>query len=122
MCDLDYTDGASTVLQYSTPMARKPHKCCECYRFIDEGEKYYRTVAAFDGSVRTYKTCAHCQIPILWLTVQCGWYSFGYVQEDITEHAYYESYAVKRVAVSMRRKWRRRNGTMMPIPAHLENQ
>ena len=116
MCDIDYQDGASTVLQNTSPVARKVHICGECHRPIYRGEKYFREVLLFDAKLVTCKSCAHCQIPIRWITMACGGYINGTVKNEFIEHAYREGYAVKRVAVSMRNQWRRNDGTLMPIP------
>lgn len=40
MCMADYSDDYSIVLHDRDQKARKPHKCSECYRVIEAGEKY----------------------------------------------------------------------------------
>lgn len=55
----DYdTDG--TYLGGGTRRARTPHECVECRRTIDPGETYRFWTWAYDGTVDTFKLCAHC--------------------------------------------------------------
>lgn len=40
--------------------ARVLHKCTECGRAIQSGERYEKVFAKWDGSVDTIKTCQRC--------------------------------------------------------------
>jgi hypothetical protein len=40
--------------------ARKPHKCCECYREIAAGSEYECITGKCDGYIDRYKTCLDC--------------------------------------------------------------
>ncbi len=44
----------------SSPIAKKPHKCCECGRIIEPGEKYIRESGKWTGEFSVYKTCIDC--------------------------------------------------------------
>ena len=55
-----YVDDYCTTLRESQPTARKQHKCGECRRTIEAGEKYNREVSLYDGDISTYKTCLDC--------------------------------------------------------------
>src|SRR5690606_37845746 len=60
--DVDYTE-----LDSGERRARKPHKCDECFRTIDPGERYQYWTIAQDGTVETQRMCAHC-----WNTIILG--------------------------------------------------
>jgi len=56
-CDVeDYC----TMLREEQPVARKQHKCNECKRVIDVGEKYNLEVTVYDGEISKHKTCLDC--------------------------------------------------------------
>ena len=42
------------------PVARKEHKCCECFSTIAKGEKYQVAKGVWDGEFGSYKTCEIC--------------------------------------------------------------
>lgn len=58
-CSIDHDNPASVVFD-SYPVARRPHRCCECGKTIHRGEQYERTKGCWDGSWSTYKTCIGC--------------------------------------------------------------
>lgn len=51
---------APTLYKNALLKARKPHKCCECYKVIPPGEQYERAVGVWDGEFVTYCTCGEC--------------------------------------------------------------
>lgn len=55
----DY-DGMAEMRECITPRARKAHKCCECLRIIQPGERYERWSGRFDGDFFSQKTCHQC--------------------------------------------------------------
>jgi len=55
-CDADTPD----VYTQKTVKARKPHKCHECRRAIETGEKYERTFYTYDRTPYVHKTCEMC--------------------------------------------------------------
>jgi len=110
------------MLRSTDPTARKEHRCAECGRTIGVGEQYRNEVYVFDGEMSTHKTCRHCLlIARPWLLHNCDGFIYGAVYEDIFEHFPDGSedtpMNVGRILVGMRRKWRRRDGSLMPIPA-----
>jgi hypothetical protein len=114
---IDSGDGYATVLDERHLVARKPHKCGECYRVIEKGETYLREVTAFEREMSTHKTCSHCQVVRDWLFDECGGWVWTAIREDIREHAY-DGYPmdVIRLAVGMGWKWRTPSGKLMPVP------
>lgn len=42
------------------PKARKRHRCCECWGWIEIGEVYNYLTGIWDGRASTYKTCLEC--------------------------------------------------------------
>ena len=55
----DNWEGPELVVEHY-PKARKPHKCCECERTIQPGERYEYVRGLWDGEFETYKTCLGC--------------------------------------------------------------
>jgi len=103
--------------------ARSVHTCSECERTIAAGESYaYFTAGpSEDKGWDTYHTCAHCEVACDWLTEVCSGFLHTCVQEDIEEHAKeYRRGDLYRVAVRMKRKWTKKDGRLMPIPAALK--
>jgi len=41
--------------------ARQEHKCCECQRVINVGEKYHLFKGCWEGKWSNFKTCMDCQ-------------------------------------------------------------
>lgn len=118
MCMLDYADGQVTMLSEATPKARKAHKCRECARVIEPGERYHVDRYIWEGRLETHRTCAHCMVARQWLGAECGGWLFGDVEEDIREHAHNGRYpmGVHRLAVGMAWKWRTPSGKLLPVP------
>lgn len=109
MCFIDMADGLVTVLSDTHPKARKPHRCIECGRTIPPGERYERIVVKFDGTIHTYRTCAHCEEARNWLLWECsGWLYHG-VYDDLAEHVYegdaWKYKAAGILAGAMRKGW-----------------
>lgn len=118
MCMFDNSEMAEVLTQKDV-RARKEHRCYECRRTIAKGEQYrYETYLA-DGSISNLKTCRHCLRVREWLLRECGGFLCEAMLEDIEEHAQEEGYGVgvKMMAIGMRRRWKRRNGTMWPLPS-----
>lgn len=116
MCMID--DGEyCTLIRHTWHVAKKHHKCTECYRQIRPGEKYLVETTVYEGRREGHKICAHCNVVRDWLMAECGGWLYGGIEEDIRGHAY-EGYgmAVRRLAVGMGRYWARKNGELLPIP------
>lgn len=58
-CTCDY-DGMPDVFDERMVVARKKHRCCECYTDINPGDVYERIKGLWDGEWSTYKTCERC--------------------------------------------------------------
>lgn len=119
MCMLDDADGSVVTIDrgcYVT--ARKPHKCAECRRTIDAGERYNRESFVFDGCFQYHKTCAHCMVVRGFLVDECGGWLYGAVEEDAREHCHAGIYRMDlyRAVVGMGWNWRRKDGRLMNVP------
>jgi hypothetical protein len=67
--------------------ARKAHRCLECARAINPGERYRRWATLYDGCWDSAATCAHCCEMLRWLTVIChGQYYSGDAIEEVERH------------------------------------
>lgn len=55
-CDFD----APSMFNARIVTARKQHKCGECARLIDTGDRYEYVCGIWSGRFETYKTCARC--------------------------------------------------------------
>lgn len=118
MCMIDDGDGCVTVLRESNVKARKRHKCGECFRQIGVGEVYLLEATVFDALFSTHKTCSHCLVARRWLLKNCSGFIYGDIKEDIREHCGegYGGFWLGRIAVGMSWKWRRKNGSLLPVP------
>ena len=56
VCDYD----APTLYCDRMVTARKQHKCSECFRVIQSGERYEYVFGVWDGRPDRFKTCARC--------------------------------------------------------------
>lgn len=55
----DY-DGCPEFYSMEYPRARKQHRCGECGKTIEIGERYQRFSGKFDGDMFWEKTCENC--------------------------------------------------------------
>ena len=76
--DTDY--GHDSFHRSCKPIARKTHKCCECYREIKKGEQYSYECGAWEGVFSTYKVCADC------LSLRDAFFCDGWVYEGLWEY------------------------------------
>lgn len=118
MCMIDHAEPCD-FYDRTWRKARKEHQCEECYRRILPGERYLRHAMKYAGEVSTFIMCAHCDAAASWLTKHCGGYMSAGVLDDLEEH-WGESYDedrffLGRAIIGMRRKWRRKNGTLLPV-------
>lgn len=70
--------------------ARKPHKCCECGREINVGERHEVFVARSEGQFFSKRTCAECQDVRESLYCNGGWI-FGALWSDVEEQIFAET-------------------------------
>jgi len=66
-------------LKEEQPTARKQHKCGECRRVIEIGEKYNIEVTASDGGIKQYKTCLDC------ISIRREFFKGGFYYEGIID-------------------------------------
>jgi hypothetical protein len=104
----------------SHPRARKEHRCDECSRVIQSGERYRYATGKCDGSFCVMRQCLHCVEVGRWLMVACSGYLFNAVQEDLAEHVigeedYLRSAPLTRLLRWMRADWKRRDGSLRPL-------
>lgn len=60
MCMIDDDWSRAEFYRQSTHTARQPHRCGECYRVIQPGERYRVATGRQNGEFWTAKQCAHC--------------------------------------------------------------
>lgn len=120
MCLVDESDGpVITIGADERPRAKRQHRCSECRRTIDPGERYLRERYVADGVFRVHKTCAHCEVARAWLQDECGGWLYGGVEEDIRQHCEDGSgysMSLYRIAVGMDWRWHTPRGRLLPIP------
>ncbi len=105
-----------TVLHESTPRARKRHRCSLCNRDIDAGETYNRQRSIYDGEPYVFKACEHCMALVRVIDESHAyWYDEGYTLDDIVDLTP-ANLCEARFLVQWRRKWRRRDGALYPVP------
>src|SRR5215472_16445516 len=119
--DMCRVEGGDLPQAYSTKdhTARKRHRCGECHRTIEPGERYRYTWLLYEGTPCQYKTCIHCQVGCEWLRINCGGWVFEEVGDELVEHAReYPLLAMPllRVVIGIRRGWRYRDGKSMALP------
>ena len=83
--DVDGGDMGEFVSQ-SMPVACKAHKCCECGRVINPGEKYERVSGKWLGDFEVYKTCLDCLS--IRDTLFCNFY-YGCIFDELQEQISY---------------------------------
>ena len=117
MCNV-HDDDAPKFYNEIKRIARKQHRCCECKRLIQPGEKY-QLAKGFWDEFQEYKTCQHCEVAQQWLAVECGGFNFHGVADEILEHAQeYFHFRLYRYAVGMRRGWQsfKDETKLLPVP------
>ena len=81
-------DGGAKVWNTEHRVARKDHRCGECFRTIMAGEPYeYHHYVSEDGWCGEHKVCSHCAVLGNWIQIECGGTICGELIEDIEEHA-----------------------------------
>lgn len=104
------------VLASENPVARKDHRCDLCDRIIGPGERYNRQRNIGEDGPYVFKVCAHC-CALVRLTTATDWADddAGYAADDICE---WEPGTIweARLRAQYRRKWRRLDGRLYPVP------
>lgn len=120
MCAVDYGE-PTDVARIELRKARKQHKCDDCGRIIEPRETYTHWVFLSEGYWSKGACCAHCRAASKWLVEQCGGFLYVGILDDLEEHWNEEpllcSMRLGRLIVGCRRRWKRRDGSLMPIPA-----
>lgn len=76
ICLMDDDPGPS-LHREALPTARKPHRCGECRRKIQRGERYERVSGVWEGGWSTFKTCLDCR------SVRDELFDCGFVYEQL---------------------------------------
>jgi len=71
-----------TLIDASTPKARKEHTCSECYRTITRGEEYRREFLKWDNTVHVQKYCEDC------LSLRGVFFNQGWVYDTLWSDMY----------------------------------
>lgn len=120
MCRVDDCDGYAQVFGDSTLTAKKEHKCDECRRVIQPGEKYRRERGVHESEPFTHKTCQHCLVARDWMNATCGGFVYGEIEEELLEHwnedTDYRTRELAKLIYGMGRNWQARKGGLMPLP------
>ncbi len=87
--------------------AVRQHKCSECRRLIQCGERYEFISGKWEGVIHTYKSCSHCLAvrDFLECEAHCYCIEFTSVMSDAFEYMHHESpvgFAVGRLLVAVR--------------------
>lgn len=120
MC-MDFDEHA-TVLHSRQQTARKPHRCGECGRIIQPGERYTDERLVWDSTARTLKTCPHCIVARDYLGRECSGWVYTAVEEDISSH-YSGDLAndantreLRLLVKGLAANWTRADGRLWPVP------
>jgi len=81
MCDCDYYPPEFFNVVYR--VAKKSHRCVECLRKIQPGERYEVASGKWDGNFDSHKTCADCVEFIEKSKIGC--YCYGLLMDGIDE-------------------------------------
>ena len=91
------------------PTAQKAHRCDDCGRTIDPGEKYQRGVG-LDGTAWTWKRCDHCAR----LVESLDEFEDETCLADYTEEPV--DLAQAREFAGFQHRWRTQSGKLWPSP------
>lgn len=97
--------------------ARKAHRCGECWRVIQVGERYVGAAGKSEGDFWSAKQCAHCHAATQWLAIVCRGWLYGGVWEDLEDHRWEPrpiwSLDLGRLIVWYRRGFRNPDGSLV---------
>jgi hypothetical protein len=120
VCMIDDADGGWVSFDKVHRVARKAHRCDECGRTIEPGETYWPWTGLGEGRFDHGKMCVHCEAAAQWLVEVCNGYLFHGIAQDLREHWdedwSYRNLWLGRAVVGMGRRWRRLDGSLMPVP------
>lgn len=120
MCMVDDAE-YSAIHRSDWRRARKEHRCVDCGRTIQRGERYLSAGGLYEGAWWADKQCEHCNGAAQLLVRECGGFLFAGVQEDLAEHVSEPlpwRMQAARYVVGMRRQWKRFRGGdgLMRVP------
>lgn len=100
------------------PRARKEHQCDDCGRTIRPGEKYRRGAGMDGATAWTWKECTHCEVLVEWFYRIDEVRDEGHTPETFAD---WEPTTINelRLKVGWRRKWTRRDGSLMDVPVRV---
>ena len=102
------------TLSQSKPKARKAHLCEWCNRIIGPGEVYQQASLLADDGFFAWANCLHCSALVSLCDIDG--YGEGVTTDDILEWEPRDLEAL-RWKVLWRKKWRRADGTLYPVPS-----
>lgn len=106
MCMTDDAERVTPINDGEYRVARKQHKCKECSRRIEPGERYHYETFRSDGDFTQHKTCAHCMVLRNWLSAECAGWVYTCVVEDFFEHSGYgRGWRFHRLARNAQESW-----------------
>lgn len=88
---MSYEGEPAACYTRTLPCARKPHRCCECFGWIEKGEFYERFSGVWDGNPATFKTCGDCNLIRRKIGVQNEPIAFTSISEFLQESEDYSS-------------------------------
>lgn len=96
---------------WTSPTARKRHRCHMCWRIILPGETYWRMAGLDSGQAWTYKACPHC-----YRVTET--FSRHRDEEEWEDTIILEWLADEHPALwaSLRAGWRYPDGELLPLP------
>lgn len=96
------------------PRANKEHVCGECLRNIGVGETYGRMAGVVDDHIWSALVCTHCEAVAEYMFRIDDEVCYGEIADSLEQYA--ESYREFRYLLGIRKKWTRKDGTLMRIP------
>jgi len=120
MCMIDDAEDFAVIWEETERKARKTHKCTECRREINKGERYLTIASLCDSKWWNYRHCQHCQASTAWLNKECGGYLPEFVFQEIEDHwrenPNHRSIGLARILIGMRRRWKGFKSPLMKVP------
>ncbi len=135
---VEYDD--STLLEHGHRRARKEHRCTECRRTIEPGERYefWTSVGGDADGIDTQKMCAHCGYtldlgvsftgcPRIWwwgsihdLNGEDGGFVGDILYDEGHDLTTVQQRRMLGTVIGRRRGWRGPDGALLPLPLDIE--